>query len=130
MPVHMDVYISDCDRQDFVQFAGQHVWTVQMKVWFGPSGSYPHLGDEQFDLKFDIPADWASNGWEVPMSSAIYSTDPCMPWKKKQALKALDMNGNPMKSGPWLIKQAIKHGILTIEETSEILPQRAVLMLT
>lgn len=104
-PWQADVFIKDCLRQDHELFGGQYVWTVQTRFWNGPRGYYPRLGDQQWDLTFDIPADWACDGWRFIGSDSNAAN-------LNQGTTALDMNQHPNESARHLITKAIEYGIL------------------
>lgn len=105
-PLQADLFITDCARQDLLQFSGQYVWTVEMRLWRGPR--YPRLGDDQFYVKFDIPADWASDGWRGQKDEIGMG----LPLSLQQQMVVVDMMQRPVEAAAWLMKQAVDHDIL------------------
>ena len=116
LPLHADLMIQDCVRQDHVQFGGQFIWTVTIRLWRGHADHYPRLADPQFNCSFDIPANWASAGWNLTPSNITSGIVNDLSINMEQRHKVVDMMNRPGPASAHLIKAAFEHGILDSKE--------------
>jgi hypothetical protein len=116
LPLHADLMIQDCVRQDHVQFGNQYVWTVTIRLWRGHAEYYPRLADPQFNCSFDIPANWASAGWTVVASNIVTPIGSDLSINMEQRHKVVDMMNHPGPASAHLIKVAFERGILDSKE--------------